>query len=96
MRHKIDAVAIDLVHFKELLNARDARRDVGRKIYANELKRENVSDIFFANIQRAKESVRVLEEFSKLKNRKLAIKFKEIRYGIYEFEKEAVKLIKIS
>jgi len=62
---------------------------VGRDILANELKREGPKDIFFANIQRVKESIRVLEEFSKLTNIKSSLKFKRARYKIYAIEKKA-------
>jgi len=39
-------------------------------------------------MQRVKESARVLEEFSKLIDRKVSVGFKNIRYGIYEIEKK--------
>jgi thiamine-phosphate pyrophosphorylase len=76
-----------------MLKERKSLQDVGRRIYINELKRNSYQDIFFANIQRVKESIRVLEEFSKLKNVNAAIKFKEIRYGIYEIEKKISRII---
>jgi hypothetical protein len=40
-----------------------------------------------------KESVRVLEEFTKLINKGLAVRFKELRYDIYELEKKAAGII---
>jgi len=76
-----------------LVEVRNSNQDVGRDIYINELKRSNCADIFFANIQRVKESIRVLEEFSKLKDINTAIKFKRLRYKIYEIEKRVVKRI---
>lgn len=74
---------------KDLIIDRKSLKDVGIAIYGNELKRSGSRDIFFANIQRVKESVRVLEEFSKLKDSRLAIKLKRIRYEIYDIEKKA-------
>lgn len=93
LRHEIDTAVKGLAAYKDLLKERDSPKDVGRDIYINELKRRNLQDIFFANIQRVKESIRVLEEFAKLINKKCAIQFKKIRYDIYEFEKDAVKRI---
>ncbi len=93
IRHEIDTIVKGLASSTNLLKERESLRDVGRNIYINELKRNNVQDIFFANIQRVKESVRVLEEFTKLINKNLAIRFKKVRYDIYEIEKNAAKRI---
>ncbi len=87
IRHKVDCL-LKYLYPCGLLKARASLKDVGRTIYTNELKRNSLQDLFLANIQRAKESVRVLEEFSKLNSKDLAIKFKRIRYGIYEVEKK--------
>jgi hypothetical protein len=74
-----------------LLKARNASGDVGMKMFTGELKRKGTRDIFLANIQRAKESIRVLEEFSKLNNTALAKKFKHLRYRLYDVEADMVK-----
>lgn len=89
IRHKINTAIGHLPRHLLLLQARESRTDVGKNIYINELKRKNYRDIFFANVQRVKESVRVLEEFSKLMDRRAAVEFKKIRYDIYEVEKKA-------
>jgi len=93
VRHDIDLVIPGLPGAKDLWKTRDCSRDVGRSISAGELKRDNVNDIFFANIQRAKESARVLEEFSKLAGRQPALEFKKIRYRLYGIERKAAKII---
>lgn len=90
-RHAIDPLVRSLVNKKYLLECRYSLKDVGFSILGKELRRGNVQDIFLANIQRAKESVRVLEEFSKLINKHSALGFKKLRYRIYEIEKKAVK-----
>ena len=72
-----------------LLEARESARDAGRATIVSELNRGGYKDIFFANIQRVKESVRVLEEFSKLESKKLSGNFKNIRYDLYQLEKKA-------
>ena len=90
IRHEMDAAVRGLPGAPlALLRQRNSPADVGRKIHAYELKRKNFSDIFYANIQRVKESARVLEEFSKLLSAKAALRFKKIRYGVYEIEKKA-------
>jgi thiamine-phosphate pyrophosphorylase len=94
LRHQIDVISRGLSRRSDLLAERESEKDVGRSTYhKREFKRDNYRDIFSANIQRAKEAVRVLEEFSKLKNREVALKFMEIRYDIYELEKKAIKKI---
>ncbi len=93
IRHQIDTIVKSIPHIKNLINARESSKDVGWNIYVNELKRKNFKDVFFANIQRIKESVRVLEEFSKLENINRAIRFKKIRYVLYELEKKTAQRI---
>lgn len=92
IRHGIDSLVKNFSSL-DLLKMRSSLKDVGRSIYVNELKRKNLQDIFFANIQRVKESIRVLEEFSKLQNSDLAVRFKRMRYGIYDIEKKVAKRI---
>jgi thiamine-phosphate pyrophosphorylase len=93
IRHRMDRLSGYLATKKSLFAARQALSDIGKKIYVNELKRGNLRDIFFANIQRVKESIRVLEEFSKLKDRSIAAKFKRIRYDLYQLEKKILREI---
>jgi len=94
-RHEIDRIFKSLSQDKRsaFLKERDTLGDIGKKMHAKELNRRNVQDIFFANIQRAKESARVLEEFSKLNNKNIALRFKKIRYDIYEVEKKTAEKI---
>jgi thiamine-phosphate pyrophosphorylase len=93
IRHRIDLLSGSLATKKRLFIGRQVLLDIGKKIYVNELKRGNLQDVFFANIQRVKESIRVLEEFSKLKDRRVAVKFKKIRYNLYELEKRILQKI---
>lgn len=90
LRHKVTAASKnwDISHLP-LINSRDSRGDIGKPSIESELKRKDFRDIFYANIQRAKESVRVLEEFAKLDNSKTALSFKDLRYKLYQIEKEA-------
>jgi thiamine-phosphate pyrophosphorylase len=94
LRHQIDAISRGLSRRSNLLAERESEKDVGRSIYQKkEFKRNNYQDIFSANIQRVKEAIRVLEEFSKLENTQVALKFMKIRYDIYGLEKKIIKRI---
>lgn len=74
-----------------IVAARDAMRDVGQKAHALERKRTDIRDVSLANMERVKESLRVLEEFSKLLDDKIARRFKRIRFKSYEIEKELIE-----
>jgi thiamine-phosphate pyrophosphorylase len=94
IRHDVDAFLGALTDRRRCLQSRDSVMDTGRSIHTvRELSRSSVCDIFCANIQRVKESIRVLEEFSKIANKKSALGFKELRYRVYEIEKKAIKRI---
>ncbi len=74
---------------EELLKYRDSQKDAGRKInLKTEFYRENTASILASNFKRAEESLRVLEEISKIYNTKTSLCFKELRYKTYEAEKE--------
>jgi hypothetical protein len=77
-------------HLDDLVSSRDTR-DVGIKSTPSEVVRESLVDLFLANTQRGKESLRVLEEVLKLFDHRLSQKFKRFRFKLYEIEKAAVK-----
>lgn len=97
LRHEITVSLRNVPGGDKLISGRDSMADVGlRAASREEFKRQNHKDIFFANMQRVKESVRVLEEFCKLKDKKAAFKFKRLRYRVYEVEKKsAAKIFKL-
>ena len=79
LRHQLSAaVPADLR--KQWMTARDAAHDVG----ANALlkKRKNIDDIVLANLGRAEEALRVLEEFSDN-----GMVFQTLRFKVYDVEK---------
>jgi hypothetical protein len=92
LRHNVFTAIKDLQkkHLEELLSSRDID-DVGRSSIESEKNRENLVDLFLANTQRAKESMRVMEEVFKLFDRNLSQKFKRFRFRVYDIEKKAVK-----
>ncbi len=95
IRHKLTRLVRELDLRVNFIRNRDSLKDTGKRIKGDELKRLGIMDIFMANIQRVKESVRVLEEFTKLSNVRVSIKFKNLRYSIYEVEKQVLtKMVK--
>ncbi len=89
VRQKIGAILKDSPNFsKKLIDSRDSENDIGKGTSFLETKRRDIKDIFYANIERAKESLRVLEEILKLENSNMAECIKILRYEVYAIEKE--------
>lgn len=67
--------------------ARDTPGDVGREISnQGERSRENLNAVCAANFERAKQSLRSLEEISKTSSAELARRFEALRYRVYTIE----------
>ena len=94
LRHSVTKLAKVLASKKTfLVKSRNVKLDIGKKTSFREGMRKDIADIFLANTQRSKESLRVLEEATKLIDGKLAEKFKKIRFRLYELEqKSRIKL----
>lgn len=92
IRHNIDNISKKLIpSYETLLENRNSLHDAGRKIkVSNEYKREKLTDILIANFKRVEESLRVLEEISKIINKSCAIQFKDLRYEVYNLEKNVI------
>ena len=89
-RHELTDIIICL-SLGDIIQSRNVVKDVGKKSQIGEFKRTRMADIFYANAQRVKESIRVLEELMKLFNRKAAEQLKKIRYKIYAIEQRITK-----
>ena len=89
IRHDLTTV-LGVLNIRDLLLSREVESDVGRKSTASEFKREDLKDVFYANAQRVKESLRVLEEVLKLLNPDGAQNVKNLRYQFYAIEKKMV------
>ncbi len=93
IRHQLTELLSEMKSAKKnIICTRNIIKDVGKKTVLTEFKRKNIEDIFYANSQRSKESIRVLEEFTKLFDFKKAEAFKKMRYRIYELERRIVSL----
>ncbi len=92
IRHAVSSALKDLpVSCFDLVSARDVRSDVGKKPSSLEKGRAGTLDIFLANAERVKESLRVLEETSKLLDQRTSDKIKSTRFRTYSVEKKILK-----
>lgn len=91
IRHRLTGVLSKGIFTRAVLS-REARDDVGRPSTVSEFFRRDVRDIFYANSQRVKESLRVLEECAKLLNTKTAEEFKKLRYDVYILESRFTRI----
>lgn len=90
IRHTLQrTVAGSKINSLLLCEYRNVKKDVGRDFHWLEKKRDWQS-IFFANMQRAKESLRVLEEFFRLLDTKTGKNFKDLRFKVYDAEKKII------
>ena len=74
----------------QLLKSRDSQRDVGRYLPSHKRKKKEVREIFVADIRRSEESLRVLEEFSKIMTKKTAVDFQQLRFKLYTLEQKTL------
>jgi thiamine-phosphate pyrophosphorylase len=87
LRHKI-AAAGEKLATGHLLAARETQADVGTTISTpDEYTRRSPQHVATANIKRLQESLRTLEEFSKIFNGELAQQFETLRYQTYTLER---------
>lgn len=95
LRHEISSAVkkIREEYLRELVSARDPE-DIGIRSSESEKTRSDIVDLFFANSQRAKESLRVLEEVFKLFEGGLSQQFKKLRFKVYDLERASMKNFK--
>lgn len=94
LRHNITSTRINLSKSGiNLILHRDTKADVGAKTPLL-TKRKDVLDILDANTQRVKESLRVLEEVSRIVNERLVDEFQRARFEFYDIEKAIMEKIK--
>lgn len=93
MRHAVARRVTDFrkKHLVELMSSRNALLDVGLATTKSEGRRKDLADLFLANSQRGKESLRVLEEVLKLFDGALSRDFKKLRFRLYDIEKVFIK-----
>jgi thiamine-phosphate pyrophosphorylase len=87
LRHALHRVTAS--HYRSLVAARRSETDAGRAIPENG--RPSIAAVVAANVRRAQEAVRVLEEYSKVFSATAPREFKRIRYRLYREEREILK-----
>ena len=68
---------------------------MGKATTVSETKRKDINAVFFANAQRVKESLRVLEEVSKLIDSRRSSMLKLLRYKVYALEQKVIGRVKL-
>ena len=87
-RHQFQNV-LQQFPMQDRLEARNTEYDVGTEISAEgEYERPTVEDILSANFSRLQESLRSLEEFSKMFDSQIARQFEQLRYQCYTLHKD--------
>ncbi|MDO4569874.1 MAG: thiamine phosphate synthase [Planctomycetia bacterium] len=87
LRHQLVQTTI-LFPLDERLALRETRRDVGTTVSnETEFRRANIEAVLGANFSRLQESLRSLEEFSKISRPDLARVFEHLRYDSYTIER---------
>lgn len=87
VRHAIAKSVRQLpVPVEDLLRARESRVDIGRRSSASRI--ESLERLLVLNLQRAKESLRVLEECSRVLAPRQTAVFQQLRFRVYEVERD--------
>jgi len=93
VRHDISRV-IDPDFRKDMVASRDTGSDEQKYVNTiTENSREGILDVFTANIRRAIESSRVLEEMGKILNPEYGAAFQNVRFSLYDLEQLGQALI---
>jgi thiamine-phosphate pyrophosphorylase len=92
LRHDVSKILIQFpIPYRVLVQERNSRYDVGKKSLILEKKKARWSDLITGNMKRVQESLRVLEESSKIVHPKSAKRFQALRFRLYELEKRVLK-----
>ena len=88
VRHRITEILKSLP-IDKFLSSRNVKDDFGKHFDGPSKHRDGYRDLYLANLQRSKESLRVLEETMKVTFPSKAKYFKKLRFDLYEHEKRA-------
>lgn len=90
LRHKIAQAARGL-DLQNRVGARDSQSDVGRNIQTkSEYQRQSPTELVQANLARAQQALRTIEEFSKTLSDEVAHEVEQLRYDAYTLEKSVL------
>ncbi|OQA91059.1 MAG: thiamine-phosphate pyrophosphorylase [Elusimicrobia bacterium ADurb.Bin231] len=86
LRHGLDIISRKA--YPKIIMNRNSHNDVFRD--SKESCRKTALSVFLSNVKRVEESLRTLEEFSKVFSDTAGYRFKKIRFKIYDIEKEVI------
>ena len=96
LRHRINRLALEICTQSGLIASRQAMNDVGASRWQEGMPRRNLSGLITANSRRATESMRVIEECTRLIGKpSLVRRIQAIRYEIYDVEGCAWRSIRV-
>jgi len=95
IRHGVTRAALDSkkTHLKRLVLARNVEKDVLRHVDFKTQKKRIIPDMFMSNIERVKESLRVLEECSRILDENVSRKYRRLRFNAYNIEKKFLNIL---
>lgn len=82
------------ITLRELVQHRNTHKDRTKFIDMPSKQKTDLCDVFMSNIERVKESLRVLEECSKIIDEHMSRKFRLLRFNTYDVEKRIVNKIR--
>ena len=93
LRHDLTKILLRFpVSYRRLVAARDSVEDVGKKSLIHDTPgRTRWQDLLTANLKRAQEAMRVLEEVSKVVAPRESGSFQHLRFSLYELEKRTLQ-----
>ena len=96
IRHAATKALLDSkrLPLKKLVRARDTKKDALKFVDFKKAKGADIAVIFMSNIERVKESLRVLEECCKVMDKDASRKYRRLRFNTYDVEKKAIEKIK--
>ncbi|MBI3316970.1 MAG: thiamine-phosphate pyrophosphorylase [Candidatus Omnitrophica bacterium] len=89
-RHDLSQIVLrGPLPYRRLVLSRDSIRDVGRAHAIRDLSKADWKQIMAANLKRAEEALRVLEELSKVLMPKASSRLEALRFRVYELERQS-------
>ena len=82
------------ISLADIINSRQSSYDLGRAAKFDIQTKKTSEDLIIANLTRAKESARIIEEILKSINLKISNRMKEIRFQLYDLEKYIIGCLK--
>lgn len=83
-----------VISLADIINFRQSSRDLGRTAKFDIQAKKTSKDLVIANLTRAKESARIIEEVFKSIDLKTSSRMKEIRFQLYDLEKFVIESLK--